>query len=126
MILIFLTKNLELKEVLTTSFAVIIAIRITSYYSEDLSKDVAKMLPFAVLGLFLVQPSFFSFQDFIDKIYSIPEFFTLCAQFILFIILIEWILRVLLTIKHAVFPKPQQFKVEEPASTSNFTHQRVV
>ena len=34
--------------------SVVGSVRILSYWTEDLSRDVAKMLPFAVLGVFLV------------------------------------------------------------------------
>ena len=99
LMLLFLTRTLEIIEVLTTSFAIIAAIRITAYYNEDLSKDVAKMLPFALLGVTLVEPSYFVFGDVIDKIYSMPEFFTVCIQFILLIVVMEWILRTALTVR---------------------------
>lgn len=38
LMLLFLAKNLEIATVLSTSFAVIVAIRITAYYNEDLQK----------------------------------------------------------------------------------------
>jgi len=105
MMMLFLTRNYEIPAVLSTSFAIILAIRIASYYSNDLSKDVAKMLPFALLGIFLVDPSYFRFEDVIDKIYSIPEFLVLCIQFVLFIIIVEWVLRIGLSVRYAIFPK---------------------
>ena len=97
----------------STAFAMIAAIRITTYYSEDLSKDVAKMLPFAMLGIFLIDPSYFVFGDVIAKIQSIPNFLILAIQFLLFIIVMEWILRVLLAIRYAIFPKKQQIPLDE-------------
>ena len=100
--ILFLTRSYEIPVVLSTSFAIIVAIRLTAYYSGDLSKDVAKMLPFALLGLFLVDPSYFSFEQIIEKVNSLPEFFNLCIQFILFIVLVEWILRISLTTKNSV------------------------
>jgi len=110
LMMLFLTRNYEIESVLTTAFAVIVAIRITAYYSEDLSKDVAKMLPFALLGVFLVDPSYFDFQSTIDKVYSLPEFFTVAVQFILFIILVEWILRIALIIRYKIFKKKTRHK----------------
>jgi len=98
LMLLFLTKNLELQAILSTSFAVIAAIRITAYYSEDLSKDLAKLLPFVLLGVFLIDPSYFSLEDIMNKINSLPQFLTLCIQSILLIVLIEWILRIGVTI----------------------------
>ena len=102
LMMLFLTRSYEIPVVLSTSFAIIVAIRLTAYYSGDLSKDVAKMLPFALLGLFLVDPSYFSFEQIIEKVNSLPEFFNLCIQFILFIVLVEWILRISLTTKNSV------------------------
>lgn len=102
LMMLFLTRDYEILVVLSTSFAVIVAIRITAYYSRDLSKDVAKMLPFALLGLFLVNPTYFSFEEIIGKIYLLPEFFNLCIQFIILITLVEWILRIILAVKNAI------------------------
>jgi hypothetical protein len=113
LMLFFLGKELTEPQVLSTAFAMISAIRITAYYSEDLSKDVAKMLPFAMLGLFLVDPSYFVFGDVVSKIQSIPSFLVLAIQFLLFIIVMEWFLRILLAIRYAIFPKKQQMKTEE-------------
>ena len=105
LMMLFITRSYEISALLSTSFAIIMAIRITAYYNEDLSKDVAKMLPFALLGLFLVDPSYFRFEDIIDKINSLPEFLALCIQFILFIIIVEWVLRIGLSIRYRIFPK---------------------
>jgi hypothetical protein len=98
LMLLFLAKDLEISTILSTSFAIIIAIRMTAYYNEDLSKDLGKLLPFVLLGVFLVDPSYFSWSDIIAKIDSLPDFFTMCIQFILLIMIIEWILRILLNI----------------------------
>jgi hypothetical protein len=108
LMLLFLAKNIEVGVVLSTSFAIVLAIRITSYYTEDLSKDVAKMLPFALLGIFLVDPSYFQFSDIVDKFNSIPLFINTAIQFILFIIIVEWFLRSLLIIRHRIFPKKEE------------------
>jgi len=101
--ILFITRDLEFVSILSTSFALIIAIRLTAYYSEDLSKDVAKMLPFALLGLFLADPSFFSLAEITAKINSLPEFLNLCIQFIILIVIVEWILRIILSIRKKLF-----------------------
>jgi hypothetical protein len=108
MMLLFLAKDIEPDVVLATAFAIILAIRICSYYTEDLSKDVAKMLPFALLGIFLVSPSFFEISDIQSKINQLPELINVAIVYLIFIILIEWILRILLNIKQAIIPKKQQ------------------
>jgi hypothetical protein len=94
--------------VLSTGFAVILAIRIASYYNEDLSKDVAKMLPFALLGIFLVDPSYFNFDITMSNINSLPQNANIIAMFIFFIIIIEWILRVALILRYKIIPKKEE------------------
>jgi hypothetical protein len=113
MIFIFLTESENIGAILTTAFAIIIAIRITAYYTEELSKDVAKMLPFAILGIFLVDPEYFTIESALDKINILPEFVNVIAQYILLIILVEWILRVSLNIRCLILPKKEDAPTEE-------------
>ena len=111
LMLIFLTK-IDAAKIISTSFALIVAIRITSYYTEDLSKDVAKMLPFALLGVFLVDPSYFTMNDVYHKISTLPENANTIVQFILLIILVEWILRTTLFAKNKILPKKETEKID--------------
>jgi hypothetical protein len=119
LILVFLTRNFEISELLATSFVLVVAIRFCAYYSEDLSKDVAKMLPFAVLGLVVVNPTFFNFEDILMTINTLPEYFNLGVQFVLFIVLIEWVLRIALFVKHLIFVSGDSKKVEHRSVVSS-------
>ena len=56
-ILVVLNGGQELSSVAELAVAVVGAIRITSYFSENLAQDLSKMLPFAVLGVFLADGS---------------------------------------------------------------------
>jgi hypothetical protein len=94
-ILAFLSKQGDIQTLLLVSIALVGAIRIMSYYSEDLSKDLAKMLPFALLGVFLVDISYFSFSDSWNTILQIPTAWKTLVYYLLFIILLETILRIL-------------------------------
>ena len=113
MMLLFMAKDISLDTVLSTSFAIVIAIRICSYYTEDLSRDVAKMLPFALLGIFLVSPSYFIWEDITNKVNLLPELVNVATRYILFIIIVEWILRALLTVKCTIFPPKEEAVAEE-------------
>ena len=114
LILISLSKDVEantgyaIAQVLSLSFSLVIAIRITSYYTEDLSRDVAKMLPFAILGVFLVDSTYFSLDGVIERLSNLPEYVNLMAQFIIMIVLVEWILRASLNVKRYFFPLKQK------------------
>ena len=107
LMLIFLTKSYEIDALLSTSFAIIVAIRITAYYTEDLSKDVAKMLPFALLGVFLVDPTYFTVDVVSQRINSLPQNINVIIQFLFLIIIVEWILRIGLTIRYKILPKKE-------------------
>jgi hypothetical protein len=113
MMLLFMAKDISLDTVLSTSFAIVIAIRICSYYTEDLSRDVAKMLPFALLGIFLVSPSYFVWEDITSKVNSLPELVNIATRYILFIIIVEWVLRAFLTVRCAIFPSKEEAVLEE-------------
>ncbi len=113
LMLIFLTKNYPIDQLLATSFAIIVAIRITSYYTEDLSKDVAKMLPFALLGIFLVDPTYFTIEIVKSRFNALPVNVNNILQFIFLIILVEWILRIILNIVNFIFKKYKPSIVKE-------------
>jgi len=112
LILISLTKEnvYSISEILSISFALIVAIRITAYYTEDLSKDVAKMLPFAILGVFLVDSTYFSIAAVQERISNLPnvENVNTIIIFLALIILVEWILRIALAIRYMIFPKKEK------------------
>lgn len=93
-LLSFLSKDQTIQQVLLVSIAVVSAIRITAYYNEDLSKDFAKMLPFALLGIFLVDKSYFSFPETCAKLYEIPSQWNAMFYYLVFIIVLEFLLRV--------------------------------
>ena len=63
LLLSFLSDERPFADILLISLATVGAIRVTAYYSEDLSRDVAKILPFAVLSLFLLDASFLNVDD---------------------------------------------------------------
>lgn len=107
LMLIFLTKNYEISQIMYTSFALVVAIRITAYYTEDLSKDVAKMLPFAILGVFLVDSSYFSIKTVTTRLNALPDNVNYIVQFLILIIFVEWILRSGLFIKNKILPKKE-------------------
>ena len=105
MMILFLTNEFSLSMVLSTSFSIIVAIRLTSYYNEELSKDVAKMLPFALLALVLVDPSYFHVEDIVLKFEMLPLFFSQVLQYIILIVFVEWFLRICLSGKQWVVSK---------------------
>jgi len=59
-LLSIMAPNREFSEILLVAMAVVGTIRIFAYVTEDLSRDLAKILPFAVLDIFIINISFFN------------------------------------------------------------------
>jgi hypothetical protein len=93
-LLAFLAKEQAVQNILLVSVALITAVRITAYYHEDLSRDLAKMLPFALLGIMLVDITYFSFSTSLDMVKQMPALWETMAYYLVFLIVIEFVLRI--------------------------------
>ncbi|MFH1235217.1 MAG: hypothetical protein V1493_06405 [Candidatus Diapherotrites archaeon] len=103
LMLLLLAKNIGIEQILLVSVAFVSSIRITAYFTENLSQDLAKLIPFALLGVAIVDPAFFSLELFAERARVIPGFLVQIATYCIFLILLEWTLRILLFIKTVVF-----------------------
>lgn len=110
--LIILAKEIEVGTVILICAGLISAIRITAYFHEDLSKDLAKMIPFTLLGVVILTPSFLEIGTSINRILEVPQFFNNALYYLLFIIALEIILR-LLYLPFAVVSSKYETDIEE-------------
>ena len=94
-LLVLIEASSETANILLISAAVISAIRVTAYYSEDLSKDLAKVIPFTLLAIALITPNFFDISRFISRFGEIPSFINSVLFYLVFIIVLEVVLRIL-------------------------------
>jgi len=111
-ILLIISKSSTPNHVLLISVSLVAAVRITSYYNEQLSQDLAKMIPFALLGVYLVNVSFFSIQESIEMAKQIPSLWKIGIYYLLFVTLLEFILRIISGIIN-IFYDPQRFEEED-------------
>jgi len=95
MFLLFLSKSQDVGQILLMSVTLISVARITAYFNEDLSKDVAKIIPFTLLGVFIVDPTYFSIEKTISKILLLPSYLPNILQYFLFIVVLEFLLRII-------------------------------
>ena len=77
------------------SMALVASVRITAYWTEDLSRDLAKMLPFALLGVFLIDASVISIADQIATLPPLSELIWTLTYYLVFIVAIELVLRLI-------------------------------
>ena len=111
LILIVLSKDQALSHILVVSLATVSVIRITAYYNENLSRDLAKILPFAVLGVFLIDTSFFNLNASLQLLYEFNGFWATIAHYMIALVVLEFSLRVVFGLHRAVFHDPRRRKV---------------
>ena len=79
--------------------SVVGAVRILAYWTEELSRDVAKMLPFAVLGVYLVSSTSVQWSEFQELIESLPELAKSFFSSLVLLAILETILRIVSTLR---------------------------
>ena len=90
----FLSKSKEVEDLLLIAMAVLTSVRVTSYYTEDLSRDIAKILPFALLGIFLINLSYFELDQSLSLLELVGNEWRIIVYYWLFIVAMELALRV--------------------------------
>ncbi|MBN2102059.1 MAG: hypothetical protein JW716_04270 [Candidatus Aenigmarchaeota archaeon] len=88
-----LSKVVSIDNIFLIAMAVLTSIRVTAYYDEDLSKDVAKLLPFALMGVFLLDIAGVSYTFFFQMLFTLPEMTGTLIYYFLFIVVLELLLR---------------------------------
>ena len=104
LVLVFLSEGRELSGILLIAAATVSAIRIAAYYREELSRDLAKILPFAVLGVFIIDTSFFNIPSSIDTLREINAHRGTIVYYLFFMVALECVLRFLFVIYKLLFP----------------------
>ena len=103
LILTFLSRDRPITDILLIALATVATIRVTAYYNEDLSRDLAKILPFAVLALFVIDASFFNIRASLDVLQDANEARETILYYLLFLVVVEFALRLLLGIVAILF-----------------------
>lgn len=93
--LLFFSENLGLEQILLLSAAVVGAIRLLAYYDSELSSDVAKLIPFAILGITLLNPRLLDIGRIASPLGQIPELILSVGYVLFFVMGLEIILRFL-------------------------------
>jgi len=118
--LLLLSENQNAQQILLVSAAIIASTRIAAYISGDLAKDLAKIFPFTVLALFVLNPNFFNTAIMFEKIAQIPGLFNNIVVFVIFIFVVELILRSFYSVVQLISSSVEdQEGVELVAETKN-------
>ncbi|MBU2576158.1 MAG: hypothetical protein KKF50_00370 [Nanoarchaeota archaeon] len=93
MLILVLSEGMGIDKILLISAALVAAVRITAYVSENLSKDLAKMIPFTLIAIAITKPGFFAMEAMIERVSTIPTLFNNLPYYLLFIVGIELVMR---------------------------------
>tara|TARA_Y100001947_G_scaffold100102_1_gene85595 strand:+ start:52 stop:855 length:804 start_codon:yes stop_codon:yes gene_type:complete len=96
--------------------SVVGAVRILAYWTEDLSRDVAKMLPFAVLGVYLVSSTSVQWSEFRELLESLPELAKSFFSSLVLLAILETLLRIVTTLKRIRSKRWKRKKMQKEIS----------
>jgi hypothetical protein len=108
--LLALSQHHDVNIILLISAAIIISIRISAYIGEDLSKDIAKILPFTILAAFLLGQEFFDLSVIYERVSQILLRFNNILLFLIAIFVVEFVLRGLYSLAQLVYSGPESSK----------------
>jgi hypothetical protein len=92
-LILVLAKDIDTSTILLISAALVASVRATSYVSQDLAKDLAKMLPFTLLAIAITTAGFFDIPALIMRVTEIPALFSDVPYYLIFIVAIELVMR---------------------------------
>lgn len=95
LILLMIAKEQSINQIILISACLVGVIRITSYYSQELSQDISKLYPLTILIISVSSSGFFDVGSIIQKVADVGDFFTNIVIYLVFIILVEFVMRVI-------------------------------
>lgn len=114
----FLAKGHTTNTLLLASVAFVSTVRIAAYYHKNLAEDLAKMLPLALLGIFLTDVTSFSFDQGVQYLVTLPDHATKIIYYAAFTILLEFVLRMFQILRRGTLETPdEEEKAEEQETT---------
>jgi hypothetical protein len=94
-LLAILSETVTITNLFIASMATIVTVRIVSYYSEELSREIAKLVPLALLGLMLLDISRITIQAPLTVLSQIQTSANTLFYYFIFLVTIEFALRLL-------------------------------
>ena len=92
-LLYLLGRNQSTESVMLVAMGVVGAIRVCSYYKEALATDISKILPFALLGILIVDNSLVRIVDSAAGVREAALLWETLAFYLVAVVLVEFVLR---------------------------------
>ncbi len=86
----------EIGTIFMISMAVVASVRIASYYKQNLARDIAKLVPFALLAVFLIDGGIaFDWANSLELLAQIPSLLDVLLYYFAFVFILELVLRII-------------------------------
>ena len=89
-----LSRSRPIEDILFLGIIVVAATRIGAYVSEKLAEDMAKLLPLTLIAIFLISPEAVTIKTITSSFSILLQQLPRVAKYLLFIIVVEWLLRI--------------------------------
>ncbi|MCY4417535.1 MAG: hypothetical protein OXE87_14685 [Chloroflexi bacterium] len=116
--LALLSADRQLSDILLIALVAVCAVRVCAYYDEDLARDLAKILPFAVLSVFLVGTSSPDIPASLEVLAQVSQGWATIFYYWLFLVALELGLRFVFAIFKGIFSGNKR---EQPAPEADST-----
>ena len=94
-LLLLMGKNHAIDSVMLSAIGVVAAIRICAYYNSALATDIAKILPFALLGIMLIDSTLVRIPQSTDAIQQAAMHLETMVYYLFGVVALEYVLRIL-------------------------------
>ena len=93
-LLFVLSKSRPAEDIFFLGIILVAATRMSAYVSEKLAEDMAKVLPWTLIVIFLIQPEAVTLETFISSFPVFLQQIPRVAKYLIFVIALEWMLRI--------------------------------
>ena len=93
-ILVLIAKTRTIEEIMFFGIVIVSVTRISAYVSPKLAEDMAKLLPWALIIIFLTDPKSITLESIQISFYSFVQEIPKVAKYLIFITFVEWVLRI--------------------------------
>lgn len=87
--LFFLAKGQSVADILLVSVSLVAGIRISSWLSEEVAHEIAKLVPIGLLGVLIVEPGYLSLETSLERFRDLPSQLPLLWRYLLALFLVE-------------------------------------
>lgn len=105
---LFILSSQQPSQIILMSMSIVFATRIGAYYNEEMAREIAKLIPFALLAMFFIFPPALTIEMAEERAAAFPALYGEAVSFLAVIVVGEWLLRIIYTIYTAARYSPEQ------------------